>query len=64
MKHWLTSYGENVPADINADAYPSVVALLESSAEKYADKPAFTCFGRSISYGETLAKSRAVSAWL
>ena len=39
---WLATYRNNgIPAGINADAYPSVVHLMEAAMTRYADKPAF-----------------------
>ncbi|TLP55367.1 long-chain-fatty-acid--CoA ligase [Parasedimentitalea maritima] len=64
MKNWLKTYGANVPAEINADRYPSIVALFEEAAETYADNIAYECFGKSMTYAEVEAKSRAVAAYL
>lgn len=64
MKHWLKSYDAGVPEDINPDAYQSVVALFEQSAQTYRDEVAFECFGKAMTYGEVEAASRAVAAYL
>ncbi|HHH89216.1 MAG TPA: long-chain-fatty-acid--CoA ligase [Aliiroseovarius sp.] len=64
MKHWLKSYDADMPEEINPDAYPSVVALFEEAAEKYADLVAYECFGQSMTYAQVEAKSRALAAWL
>ncbi|WP_457645446.1 AMP-binding protein [Profundibacter sp.] len=64
MKHWLKSYTAGMPEEINPDAYPSVVALFEESAEKYADLVAYECFGQSMTYAQVDASSRAVAAYL
>ncbi len=64
MKHWLNSYDAGVPAEINPDAYPSIVALFEEAAEKYADHVAYECFGHSMTYAQVNAASRAVAAYL
>ena len=62
---WLATYRENgIPATINADAYPSVVHMLEAAMTQYADKPAFRSFGQTLSYGEVDRLSSAFAAWL
>lgn len=64
MKHWLKSYDTGVPEEINPDAYPSIVALFEESATKYADLVAFDCFGQSMTYAKVEEQSRAFAAYL
>ena len=64
MKHWLKSYDAGMPEEIDPDAYPSVVALFEEAAEKYADLVAYECFGQSMTYAQVEEKSRALAAWL
>ncbi|MEO0753084.1 MAG: AMP-binding protein [Pseudomonadota bacterium] len=61
---WIRSYDKGVPANIDADAYPSVVALLEDAAQTYGDLPAFECFGAQMTYAQLEEKSRAVAAYL
>ncbi|SFN19371.1 AMP-binding protein [Variovorax sp. OV329] len=63
QRHWLASYGE-VPADINPDAYPSVVALAEDAMARYAGKTAFVGAGQALSYADIDALSRDFCAWL
>ena len=64
MKSWLKTYGADVPAEIDADRYPSLVALFEEAAESYADNVAYECFGTEMTYAEVERKSRAVAAFL
>ena len=44
-KPWTKTYGPGVPLEIDADAYPSTVALFDGAVAEYADHPAFECFG-------------------
>ena len=37
-RHWLTSYGERITAEINPDAYGSVLEMLESAMTRYAGR--------------------------
>lgn len=64
MQHWIKSYGNGVPQEINPDVYKSVADLFGNSVATYGDKPAFTCFGKSLSYTEIDKLSRDVAAYL
>ena len=35
-KHWLAAYGERIPAEIDAEAYRSVVEMFEDAMSRYA----------------------------
>tara|TARA_R110002020_G_scaffold18929_13_gene65380 strand:- start:397 stop:2082 length:1686 start_codon:yes stop_codon:yes gene_type:complete len=61
---WLKSYPPNTPAEIAPLAYPSVAALIEDSFKRYASRPAFTCMGKTINYGEMEKLSTTIGAWL
>ncbi|MDP9876759.1 long-chain acyl-CoA synthetase [Variovorax boronicumulans] len=61
---WLSSYPQGVPADIDASHYPSLVALMEESFTKYADRTAYSFMGKDVSYGETDKLSKAFAAYL
>ena len=63
-KIWLTSYPPGVPADIDPDRYESLVQLLEESFSTYADRKAFVCMDKFLSYGELDTMSKRLAAWL
>ena len=63
-KHWLAAYGEGVPAEIDPDAYGSAVEMLEGAMKRYSDKPAFRCFGHTLTYADTDRLSRCFAAYL
>ena len=63
-KIWLASYPEGVPHTIDPAIIPSLVDILESSFERFADRPAFQCMGKVLSYRELDRHTRAVAAWL
>jgi len=63
-KHWLGAYGENIPCEIDPDVHSSVLGLLEAAMRRYADKPAFRCFGQTLTYAETDRLSRNFAAYL
>ncbi|RST55946.1 long-chain-fatty-acid--CoA ligase [Variovorax sp. MHTC-1] len=61
---WLASYPQGVPADIDGSRYPSLVALMEESFSKYAERTAYSFMGKDLSYGEVDKLSRAFAAYL
>ena len=61
---WLEAYDGRVPGEINPDAYPSVVEMLEEAMRRFAGKPAFRCFGETLTYADVDRLSRAFAAWL
>jgi long-chain acyl-CoA synthetase len=63
-KVWLKSYPPGVPAEIDASRYASIREILEESCGRFADKPAFTCMDRTITYRELDRLSRDFGAWL
>jgi len=64
-KPWLATYRENgIPVEIDANAYPSVVHLLDAAMTKFADKPAFRSFGQTLSYADVDRLSSGFAAWL
>ncbi|TWI61454.1 long-chain acyl-CoA synthetase [Pseudoduganella lurida] len=63
-KTWLTSYPPGVPAEIDTHQYRSLVHLLEESFQKYAQRKAYVCMDKSITYAELDAYSKRIGAWL
>jgi long-chain acyl-CoA synthetase len=61
---WLKHYPPGVPADIDPSRYASLVELLEDSFAKFADRKAFICMDKSISYRELDEMSQALAAYL
>jgi long-chain acyl-CoA synthetase len=61
---WLASYPEGVPADIDPDQYTSLVALMEESFARYAQRTAYSFMGKDISYRQTDEDSLALAAYL
>jgi long-chain acyl-CoA synthetase len=51
-KPWTRTCGPGVPREIDADAHPSTIALFDRAVAQYADRPAFECFGRTMTYAE------------
>ncbi|HNJ45092.1 MAG TPA: long-chain-fatty-acid--CoA ligase [Ottowia sp.] len=63
-RSWLKHYPAGVPADIDTTQYSSLVALIEESFSKYADRTAYSFMGKDVSYADTDADSRALAAYL
>ncbi len=61
---WLKSYPEGVPAEIGPLQFSSVAELLTSSCKKFADRPAYTCMDKTISYRDVEDLSGDFAAWL
>ena len=61
---WLKSYPEGVPADINPTAYASIGDFFAANVERYRDRTAYVCLGRTMSYGELDRLSRAFASYL
>ncbi|UYG06358.1 AMP-binding protein [Halomonas sp. M4R1S46] len=52
------------PALEDAEAYSSVMDVFHASIRRFADKPAFSCMGQTLSYGELDRLSGDFAAWL
>jgi long-chain acyl-CoA synthetase len=63
-KPWLAAYPRGVPAEIDPDRYASLCELLESSFGRFADAPAFTNLGATLTFADAEAASRAFAAFL
>ena len=61
---WIKSYQPGVPEQINPTAYRSIVAVFESSCEKFADRPAFKNMGVTLTYRELDRRSKQFAAFL
>ena len=61
---WLKHYPPGVPAEIDPSRYPSLVTMLEESFQANAAKQACVCMGKTMTYAELDAASRAFAAWL
>ena len=61
---WLASYPSNVPADIDTNAYASIVQLLETACDRFRHRPAFANMGRTLDYDEVDTLSRHFASYL
>ena len=64
-KIWLEkSYPSEVPFEIDADKYPSIVAMFTKYSSQFSDKTAFINMGASITYAELSSQATAFAAYL
>lgn len=63
-RFWLKHYPAGVPAEIDASQFRSLAQLLEHSFRTYANRRAFVCMDKAITYGELDQMSTYFAAWL
>ena len=63
---WLKSYPDGVRADLDIEInqYSSIIDIFEKSVQKFADQPAFSNFGTTLSYSEFEQATACVAAYL
>ncbi len=50
--------------EIDMGRFESVLQVFDESCERFADRPAFTCMGQTLTYGKLEEKSRHFAAYL
>jgi long-chain acyl-CoA synthetase len=63
-KPWLQSYPEGVPEEISIDEYASVADIFDQSVCKFEDLPAYSNFGKTITYKEVRQFTSQMGAYL
>ena len=61
---WLNNYPSGVPANIDPNAYSSLVELFEETFEKYRSKSAFSCMGKEMTFDQLDKRSKQFGAYL
>jgi long-chain acyl-CoA synthetase len=61
---WLQHYPEGVPADIDTDAYPSLVALLDDGMRRYGPRVAYSFMGKDFTFSHIDQASQDMAAYL
>jgi len=61
---WLTNYPGGVPANIDSNAYATLIDLFEGCFEKYGHRPAFSCMGKELTYRQIDQQSAHFGAYL
>jgi long-chain acyl-CoA synthetase len=63
-KFWIKSYPKGVPAEVDYTQYRSLVHLLEEAFRKYAERNAYVCMDKTMTYGELDGYSKKLGSWL
>ncbi|WP_105370516.1 long-chain fatty acid--CoA ligase [Neorhizobium huautlense] len=63
-KIWLASYPPTVPEEIPPLTHRSLGELFEDSCSRFADRPAFSSMGKTLTFRQLEAESRKIAAWL
>ena len=61
---WLKHYPEGVPANIDPNEYPTLVDYIKTKCNEFKKRPAFSCMGKVITYGEVDKLSDQFGAYL
>ena len=63
-KFWIKSYPAGVPAEIDYTRYRSLVHLMDEAFSKFAQRNAYVCMDRFLTYAELDNMSKKLGAWL
>ena len=61
---WLKNYPPGVPAEVDVHEFASLPAVLKRSCQRFADLPAYSSLGATVTYAELDRLSGAFSAYL
>jgi long-chain acyl-CoA synthetase len=61
---WLDRYPEGVPAEIDLDAYSSILDIFHQSVEKFRDQKAYINFDKELTFGGLDRLTRDFGAFL
>ena len=61
---WLDHYPDGVAAEIDTQAYASIVEVMDEAFGKFSNRPAFTSFGKTLDYAQIDALSHQFAGYL
>ncbi|MET1023478.1 MAG: long-chain fatty acid--CoA ligase [Pseudoxanthomonas sp.] len=61
---WFASYPAGIPHEIDVEEYRSVASILETAIEKYRERPAFSNFGKVLTYAQIDVLSQQMASYL
>ena len=61
---WLDNYPAGVKPEVDLDEYRSIVSVLEASCTHFRERPAFSNFGTTLTYGDLDRLSSQFAAYL
>lgn len=63
-KFYQDKYPASVPREVDLKKYSSMVDVFEQAVKKYADRPAFSAVGATLTYRDLDTQTRNFAAWL
>ncbi len=63
-KFYQDKYPAGVPREVDLNKYKSMIEVFEQAVKKYADLPAFSAVGATLTYRDLDTQSRHFAAWL
>ncbi|MDZ7645345.1 MAG: AMP-binding protein [Woeseiaceae bacterium] len=63
QKPWLESYPDGIPAELPPPAYTSLLEMIEDCLDTFADRPAYTNMGTTLTYRDLDLRSRELAAY-
>lgn len=63
-KTWLNQYQDGVAHNIDVNTYKNIPDVLNKAFEQFSNKPAFTCMGKTLTYGEVDYLSKKFGSYL
>jgi len=57
-------YPEGYPKTVNVNEFSCITEIFDGFVQKFADRPAFTCLGQTMTYAQLDEKSAAFAAYL
>jgi long-chain acyl-CoA synthetase len=64
QRPWLKNYPHGVPANIDANAYGSLVEMFLETFSKFKNRAAFSCMGKELTFTEIDKYSKQFGAYL
>lgn len=64
QRPWLAQYPEGVPVKVDTQRFATLKELIEYAFATHAQKPAFSCMGKRLTFAETDRLSTAFGAYL
>ena len=61
---WLAHYPAGVPGEIDLQEFPSIVAMFEDTCARHPQRPAYSSFGKTLTYAELDELSGQFAAFL
>ncbi len=61
---WLAHYPEGVPAEIDLQRYASIVGMFDDACARHPQRPAYSSFGKTLTYAELDRLSGRFAAFL